>query len=411
MRSARGALKYLGLVIVILAALGYGVAWHFLKAKPYPGPIARSSHQGLYCTTPCPSSDDVRFAHPRQSVENTLSSGSLHQTPSAAQPEAVRDEIGEKTGLDGEFEGRTERPVPDLFVTTPDLSTYEERRQAYLERCASLESDDYWFGLAALELGRKGISDASLDEAIERLKAREDGADGTAAKLVRFLCGYRDHPLVAPAQWERVGEALKRFKYWRGEGGEDSMIMETENHLIRFNASEYLGGQTFLDDVFESDGKTGQWHREHARGLLLDWMNRKVEMGFAEWDSNCYLDKTIGGVANLAEFAAEEEIRQMATMMLDLILFDMALDLHQGVYGTSHGRAKSRDVLGGRDDAMRMVVWLVWGLGNRKAERGQFSGLSLATSKSYVPPEAIVRAGFLVNDNYTFPPATITLPR
>jgi len=85
-----------------------------------PQETIRCSHQGLYCTTPSYAPDAACLPHPRRSVTDTEqttsapdlpvtlaevrrcytpSSGSLHQTLSATEPGAVRNEIGEKIGL------------------------------------------------------------------------------------------------------------------------------------------------------------------------------------------------------------------------------------------------------------------------------------------------------------------------
>ena len=83
--------------------------------------LARRSHQDLCCTTPSYAPDAACLPHPRRSVTDTEqttsapdlpvtlaegrrcytpSSGSLHQTPSATQPGAVRNEIGENVRLE-----------------------------------------------------------------------------------------------------------------------------------------------------------------------------------------------------------------------------------------------------------------------------------------------------------------------
>jgi len=306
-----------------------------------------------------------------------------------------------------EFKGRTERPSPDHYQTEPSESSYEQRRQEYLQLCAD-RGEDYWNGTAALQLGRVQIPNASLQEALDRVEERKDCADFRAARLVRLLGINRRQGLLEGVLEERIANTLKGFKFWKDQGGEDSMIMETENHQILFHSCEYLMGQWYPHDVFPNDGKSGEWHREHARMYILNWMDRKIRFGFCEWDSNVYFNETIPGLANIAEFAEEEYVAQKAIMLLDLLLFDMAVDLHKGVYGTSHGRSYEKEIRSGRDDHLRGLVWLVFGLGDPTAI-GNFAGICMATSDRYVPPLAIQEAGrrrpevFVNRERHGFP--------
>jgi len=297
---------------------------------------------------------------------------------------------------EGEFEGVTSRPSPDPYRTEWDGSTYEERRRDFLERLG--EKGGNYDKLGGLMLGKGELSDEEIQKNCDRIRGREDCADFTAARLVRFLAGFGDHPLVKPEQRDAVAEAMKGFKFWKDQGGEGKMIMETENHQILFNSCEYLMGQLYPDDVFPNDGKTGRWHQEHARTLILKWMDRRIRFGFAEWDSNVYYNETLPAVTNLAEYAEDERIATQAAMILDLLLFDMASDLYQGAYATSHGRTYTKEMINGRQDHLRDLVWLAFGLGEPRA--GGFAGVALATSNRYQPPVAIQRVAQLVPEVY-----------
>ena len=51
---------------------------------------------------------------------------------------------------------------------------------------------------------------------------------------------------------------------------------------------------------------------------------------------------------NLADFAQDSEIATRATMILDVMFFDMGVDSFRGTYGTSHGRTYPGQVISGR---------------------------------------------------------------
>ena len=65
----------------------------------------------------------------------------------------------------------------------------------------------------------------------------------------------------------------------------------------------------------------------------------RFHTGFSEWLSHVYHDEDLTALLSLYDFADDKEIRCKAEMLIDLILFDMALNSFKGVFGCTHGRA------------------------------------------------------------------------
>ncbi|MCK7485127.1 MAG: hypothetical protein MZU97_05925 [Bacillus subtilis] len=70
-----------------------------------------------------------------------------------------------------------------------------------------------------------------------------------------------------------------------------------------FSTQEYLVGQTFPDEIFVVDGKTGREHMEMAKVRVEAWMYQRFHYGFTEWYSNNYYPEDVGPMANFIQFA------------------------------------------------------------------------------------------------------------
>jgi len=287
------------------------------------------------------------------------------------------------------------RPDEPEFSYTPYAPTFEKRFMQALEYTAERDTGGIFGGISRALLGMEGgISDAAVEYVEKRLSEREDCADFTAVRTALALSVNEEYPFLSDDHYERLKNALLGFKFWIDEPGENRMIFWTENHQIVFHTSEYLAGQLFPDETFSNNGETGDWHREHARRLILQWMERRARWGFSEWDSNVYYDEDMVGVLSLAGFAREKDVAGAATIVADIMLFDIACDLFHGVYGTSHGRTYANDVLSGRDDAVGSLINILTGLGSFTGVGNMSAmGLAAAAHEGYRPPGPVIRVG------------------
>ena len=277
-------------------------------------------------------------------------------------------------------------------MTATDESTYESRKQAFLEYASQSEPgggrSGFFSQLCRLELNRGPIDEESVRAALDHVNARRDCSDFSVCGLLRLCHQYGDSPLLSAELLQDIHDTLISFKYWVDEPGHDLMFFWTENHQIMFHSGEYLAGQLFPDIIFPNAGLTGRQHQEKARAKLLSWIDLKARIGFSEWDSNCYYDEDIAPLLNLVDFASDPDIQRRAGMLLDVMFFDMAVDSFQGVYGTSHGRTYPRHLLKGHGDAMSTARKIAW-------DRAAFStpnsmtAVCLSTSRRYRVSEVI----------------------
>jgi hypothetical protein len=234
-----------------------------------------------------------------------------------------------------------------------------------------------------LALGRDSIDAGSLPGALDRIAKRRDCADFVLAGLQRILFLYRDNPLLTGDLREPMEKAVLDFCYWYDQPGIRGMCFHTENHQILFHACEILGGALFPDEDFSNSGRTGQWHIEHGTTLALRWIDERARFGFVEWLS-CYFEEDLLALLNLFDFAPDPVLRRRAGMLVDTILFEIAVHSHNGILGTARARTYAEYVKGGREDPVTAISWLVFGSG-RPTSRPNIALTALATSGYRVP--------------------------
>ncbi len=283
-------------------------------------------------------------------------------------------------------------PQQDVYWSAPQ-GTYDSRRRAFLEFAASDEGGKgrggFFSQLCKLELGKGPINEGSIRDALDYVNARHDCADFTVSGLLRLLFLYSNSPLLSAQLVQDVRTCLINFKYWIDEPGyNDLMCFWSENHQIMFHSDEYLSGQLFPDHIFPNVNQNGRWHMAKARKKIQNWIDLKAKIGFSEWDSNCYYDEDMTPLLNLADFAEDPDIATQASMILDVMFFDMAVDSFRGTYGTSHGRTYPSQVLSGRKEATSGVQKIAWGMGCFN-NPNNMTAVMLATSPRYRVPEII----------------------
>ncbi len=187
----------------------------------------------------------------------------------------------------------------------------------------------------------------------DKLYQLKDTSDFDLLYLNNLIEAYGDHPAVDAQNWADAKAAILGFKYWftdptpvrtfDGEPVVDQMWYWTENHVLLFRVNEYLAGQRWPNEVFTVTGQPGSWHRDRAADEIRRWLDERARFGFAEWHSDVYYQKDLTPLLSLVEWADDEDIAKRAAMVLDLLILDMAHGIHQGNFGTTHGRSYIKD--------------------------------------------------------------------
>ena len=268
------------------------------------------------------------------------------------------------------------------------LADLAGRRRKMLDYCARARVgegyDSFYSQIGRLELGQP-IDEAPFRVAMAFVDKRGDCSDFCVAGFLRILYRYGQSPRLLPALKEEIETCLVNFKYWWDESGVDDRSYDTENHQIIYHSDQFLAGQLFPDRVFKNSGRTGREQMAFAEPLIRRWLDWRVRFGFSEWLSNCYFEENLLALTNLRDFAVAEDIRTQAEMLIDVVLFELALHSYRGTFGATHGRTYASQIKGGRHEGTSAISWLMFGLGslNNSANTG---AIALATSGYACPP-------------------------
>ncbi len=243
-----------------------------------------------------------------------------------------------------------QRPTPDVFSEEVFLPTYAERKAAFLQHMlnnpAPANTKPAWHELARLAAGGQAHSGV-FEAAFDFIDQRKDCADFVLHGILRLLYQFGPSAKAAlevryplPEEiFQRARLTVLRFKYFPNEPGTDSLCTWTENHYILYTSAAYLAGQLYPQETFSNSGENGAQKMALNRGRVLRWLDLRFYTGFSEWLSHVYYDEDMTALLSLVDFAQDEVIRSKARMVLDLLLFDLAINSFKGVFGSTHGRS------------------------------------------------------------------------
>lgn len=244
--------------------------------------------------------------------------------------------------------------------------------------------------LADLHAGRE-YNPRIIRDSATYVGRRFDTSNFRLQSLIRIM--YRHADGLSPEDRQTVKDTFLDFKYWMDQPGQDSMCYWSENHQLLFSASEYLAGQLWPEEIFTNTGLTGREHREMGRRRILTWLEQRWLYGFAEWYSNTYYVEDIAPLANLIDFAEDQDIVIKSKMILDLLLHDVATQSYQGTFISTSGRLYANGKRYAERTDMQASIDHVWDpaqWGRKKNTRAGM-GINFILAENYsVPP--VIRA-------------------
>ncbi|HEX2858484.1 MAG TPA: hypothetical protein VHO26_13570 [Propionibacteriaceae bacterium] len=209
-----------------------------------------------------------------------------------------------------------------------------------LDGVAGWEPHSSPYRTLALDVAEGRRDEAWLTRRLDFIDARLDLSDHRLLGILKLY--LRGGDLLRPEQRARIEQTVLGFKYHWRERGNDSMCTWSETHQLLLAVCEYLAGQALPDRHFTNDGRTGVQKRELAERRLRGWLDDRFLYGFSEWLSNTYYEIDIIGLSVLIDHAEDPDLVTRATMVLDLLFYDIALHRFSGRFAASAGRAYSR---------------------------------------------------------------------
>lgn len=171
---------------------------------------------------------------------------------------------------------------------------------------------------------------------LEFISNEYDCSDFRLVNLIRILYEYGDR--IPSDVFSDIREVLLDFRFWWSDRGGNSMCYWSENHQILFASAEYLVGQYFPDEYFRKSGLSGMQMKFRAEKRINEWCAQRWKYGFSEYYSNVYYLEDIAALVNLIDFA-DEEISRRASIVLDVLFYDLAAQNFHGNFVSTSSRA------------------------------------------------------------------------
>lgn len=230
------------------------------------------------------------------------------------------------------------------------------------------------------------LEEDGMNDVYSVIKSNHDCNDFTLNGLLRMIYLDRDKGALTDDMRSKAKERILDFKYWWDDARRDTTYRcyHTENHQALYHTAELLAGQLYKKERF-ANGMNGRQHMKHAMERLEPWLDYRLRFGFSEWLST-YYDVEVLLLTNLYDFAEDKRVRQKARSVLDLLMFDMALNSRDGYLAGASGRIYASSLLTG-DHNTSPVAWLAFG--NGTYERQQLAGAPALASSSYRCPDII----------------------
>ncbi|MEW6074497.1 MAG: hypothetical protein AB1726_18120 [Planctomycetota bacterium] len=216
------------------------------------------------------------------------------------------------------------RPAPDPAF----LARRDRLLGALLAAPGPAPDAPFSFAAAWLEIARGRAGPALWARVEEALADPTSSLFHAFAALALALHAGEEMP---PALRARFRARLTAHPVYRGD---------TENHWVLHYATLLLAAQTFPATPAAEWylGRDTQSVYDEAREWLFHWARLTATRGQGEFDSPQYVFFFLDPLLLLHDFAAEPEVRQLAGMMLDLVLADYLSESVDGAYAGGHSR-------------------------------------------------------------------------
>jgi hypothetical protein len=213
---------------------------------------------------------------------------------------------------------------------------------------------------------------------------------------VRVFYLNRSNPAFSNDERTRITDTLRAFRFWveepRTADDRSDQVFWSENHQAMYSTIELLGGQLMPGQAFR-DGQPGNVHRARAEARLDRWLTDRLRFGFSEWNSPVYYEYEILPLLNLVDFAENPRIAQRASMVLDILLFDLARFTQRGSFGVTAGRVYGEHKAAGWGQSVGDTIEILFGTRGRYTSRTSPAANALASTTRYCVPSVLLAIG------------------
>lgn len=268
-----------------------------------------------------------------------------------------------------------------LAAQSAAAQDYEQRRRRLIEKMTRVDDEKlHYHSIAARLWLREGIPAAE-----RRLRELLEG-DVSGDMFWMFpvtAIAYLDRGQLSEPARALLRKSWKTYYPFRGD---------TENHWLLYYTSMYLMAQMWPEMGGEGwfNGKSSKENLEEARRWIESWVKLTTTKGQGEYDCTHYIGVYLLPLSYLAAWAEEPRMKKQASMMIEWITADFAVESLDGIYVGAHARTDDRQVVEKWRGVSADFAWLLFGQGKETPPFGGYS-LYYALADGPAPPEILRR--------------------
>lgn len=262
--------------------------------------------------------------------------------------------------------------------------TLVERKQQALAYVAA-KKDTLFSELAQLALGSWDQVDFKvIVRAAEEAGRGEVGSERTLLSLLGALARFGGQPNFERWVKKDLKQCALGFSFEAFAQTRDVAEHPAEATPLIVAASKVLAGQLYPDADFTGVALKGSQLRAQGETEALRWMQARGRYGFANWDSPEVYADTMMALSYLIDFARNEAVWELASVLMDKLFLSLALNSYKGVFGSTRGWSRTLALKSAYLEATSAITRLFWGMGVFNEQLGPL--VSLASMRKYELP-------------------------
>ncbi len=272
-------------------------------------------------------------------------------------------------------------------ISSSPYGSLEERRKEALQN-AITRANHLFSEIARMALDKwPDLQQKVIASALDGISRGEVGSEIHLLGLLGAVARYGNRPEFPAGLAKQVREAALSYQYLPDQAGLEEHRFANPDHQILFYACQVLAGQLYPDAVFSQSQATGTQVRSQGEDLAIQWVRERGMSGFNDWDSKERYANTLTALSYLVDLAETEEVWELASVLIDKLLFTIALNSFNGVIGSPQGTATTANIKSGLLDPTSGITRLMWGMG---VYNHHIAGtVSLACMQNYELPQII----------------------
>jgi hypothetical protein len=218
--------------------------------------------------------------------------------------------------------------------------SYVQRRQELLQHASRREGrleTNLYTEIASMIQGEwERVNTDMILQAAAQVNQKELDSAGLLVALLGMVARYKDDSSFPKAELAAVQAAALEFDY-----AQDGL---EESQAILVSAAAILAGQRYPRRAFPKAGVKGAQLCRQAEQSAVAWMRQRAQQGFTLWNSPAALSEVVVALTHLTSLAEDASVRELSAVLLDKVLFLLAVNSFQGIYGVAQSRADALSV-------------------------------------------------------------------